>query len=525
VSAHDLPAADAGYITDVAYTGNFAQSLAPAWLAYIAAINGYAAPAVDRPFAYCELGCGKGVTSLVLAAMHPAGEFHACDLNPAHIEYAGRLRRAAGIDNVQFHPRSVADMLAAELPHFDFIAAHGLYSWVPEAVRVQIREFVRTRLKPGGLFLVSYNALPGWAHLQPVRAMMRTYAERVPGDSLAKAHAAFAYVRRLAEVGAGYFRTNPTAAAHLAEIARHDIRYVAHEYLTPHGDPFYFADVERAMRSAHLAFAGSMTPADNYPALMVPDEFRDAFAGGASRTALEMHRDFVANTAFRQDLYAKQAQQIAPADLPLERLDGLAFALARLPEDLALSSSAGAVRFDLAQRAPAVRAVHALLAAGPAPAREIHRAAGLGAEGETSFLIQQLVVARHLVPCPAARVSAGWPRVNVALVDAAIQERLTQTPLACPAIASATTVETVHAAVIEAAALFGETDAAARSVLARLRAAGHPVDRAASTGERRPATDAEIHASIAATWRVLRDGSSADARLLRLLGVLGGARL
>jgi SAM-dependent methyltransferase len=522
VSAHDLPAADAGYITDAEYTGNYTRSLAPAWLAYVAAINGYAAPPVDRPFAYCELGCGKGVTSLVLAAMHPAGEFHACDLNPAHIEYAERLRRAAGADNLRVHSRSVAEMLAAELPHFDFIAAHGLYSWVPEGVRAQIREFVRMRLKPGGLFLVSYNALPGWAHLQPVRKVMRTYADRVPGDSLARAaRAAFAYVRWLAETGAGYFRTNPSAAAHVAEIARHDLRYVAHEYLTPHGDPFWFADVERAMRCAHLAFAGSMSPEDNYPELMVPEEFRGAVAGGTSRTALETHRDFVANTAFRQDLYAKQNRQTAPAELPLERLDGLAFALARLPEHLSLSGSAGAVQFDLADRATAVRAIHALLASGPAGAREIHDAAALGAEDATSFLIQQLVVARHLLPCPPPSAGAGWPRVNVALVDAAIRERLPETPLACPATASATTVETVHAAAIEAAALFGEPDPAARSVLARLRASGHPVIRTESTGARRPATDAEIRASITATWRTLRDTSSTDGRLLRLLGILG----
>jgi SAM-dependent methyltransferase len=518
VSAHDLLAMDAGYITDVEYTGNFAQRLAPAWLGYIAAINGYVAPALDRPFAYCELGCGKGVTSAVLAAMHPAGEFHACDINRAHVNYAERLRSAAGVENLQFHARSFAEMLAADLPQFDFIAAHGVYSWVPDAVRAQIREFVRARLKPGGLFLLTYNALPGWAHLHPIRTMMRAYAAGVPGDSIEKARAAFAYVRGLADGGAGYFRTLPAARAHLAEIARQDIRYVAHEYLTPHGDPFWFADVERAMRAAHLAFAGCMSPADNYPELMVPPELSDARVAQSGRTMLETHRDVVANTAFREDLYAKQPHEALPADLPLQRLEGFAFALQRLPEQLPVAASAGAVRFDLADHASAVRAIHALLAAGPAGAREIHRAAGLASESESSLLIQQLVVAQHLVPSPLERVCTGWLRVNTALVEAAIRERSPQVPLACPASASAHSVETVHAAVIEAAAMFGDADAAARSVLARLRAAGHPVNRHGPLGEMRPATDAEIGESVAAQWRRMRDPAAADARLLRLLG-------
>jgi SAM-dependent methyltransferase len=519
VSAHDLPQ-DAGYITDVEYTGHFARSLAPAWLGYIAAINGYAAPAIDRPFAYCELGCGKGVTSLVLAAMHPEGDFHACDLNPAHIGYAEDLRRAAAVENVRFHARSVADMLEADLPQFDFIAAHGLYSWVPDAVRAQIREFVRMRLKPGGLFLVTYNALPGWAHIQPVRAMMRAVAERVPGDSLEKARAAFAWVKRLADGDAGYFRTVPAARAHLAEMARHDIRYVAHEYLTPHGDPFHFADVERSMRAAHLAFAGAMNPADNYPELMVAPEFRDSLAGGSDRTALEMLRDFVANTSFREDLYAKQPNAAAPADLPLARLAPFDFCLQRPPEHLPLAGAAGPVRFDLADRAPAVRAIHALLAAGPANAAAIHRAAGLASEAETSFLIQQLVVARHVAPCPTRRVPAGWPRVNAALVDAAIRERQPQAPLACPATATASPVETVHAAAIESAAVYGTPEAAARSVLSRLRAAGHPVNREGPGPGRRPATDAEVRESVAAVWRTLGDATTPEGRLLRLLGLL-----
>ena len=139
-------------------------------------------------------------------------------------------------------------MLDADLPPFDFIVLHGVYSWVPEPCGRRSREFIRRRLRPGGCVMVSYNAMPGWAHLAPIRRMLRTYAQRSPASSLDKARAAFAHVDLLARNRAGYFATQPAAAEHVKSLATQDIRYVAHEYLTPHGDPFWFDEVAAAMR-------------------------------------------------------------------------------------------------------------------------------------------------------------------------------------------------------------------------------------------------------------------------------------
>jgi predicted O-methyltransferase YrrM len=172
----------AGYLLDVEYTGDFYDHLAPAQLSYVAAINGFRPPRLDRPFTWCELGCGKGVSALVYAATHPHGQFHACDLNAAHVDAAEALRRAGSVHNLTFHARSIGALLREPLPSFDFVVLHGVYSWVPAAVRAEIAEFLRTRLKPGGLAMLSYNAMPGWAALQPLRRMMQAYAETVPGD-------------------------------------------------------------------------------------------------------------------------------------------------------------------------------------------------------------------------------------------------------------------------------------------------------------------------------------------------------
>ena len=506
----------ADYVTDVAYTADFYDHLAPARLAYTALINGYSAPRLDRPFTWCELGCGRGVTALALAALHPGGEFHACDLNSSHVAYAELLRAEAGVRNLRLHAKSIGAMLREDLPRFDFIVLHGVYSWVPAAVRGEIAEFLRARLKPGGLVMLSYNAMPGWAHLQPLRRMMRAHADSVPGDSSEKARAAFRYVQGLVREGAAYFSALPAAAAHLASIAQQDIRYVAHEYMTPHGEPFYFAEVEAAMAAAGLAFAGSMEAADNYPELMMPAALLALLPARHTRSTLEAHRDFVQNSAFRRDLYAAQPALPQPAELPLERVEGLEFSLAGLPEHLPMRLGTGPLRFDLEREAPRVRAVHALLEGGPAGARAIARAAG---GGEGAFLIQQMVVSGHLAPCAAVRAPAGWSQLNSALIDAALRERQQRVPLAAPRCGSATYSEPVNAAVIEAAATCREEDAAAGVVLARLRRLEHPVNRHDASGAARPATDDEVRTYAAAAWRSLRDHTSTDGRMMRLLGV------
>lgn len=510
----------AGYLTDVQYTGNFYQFLSPAWLGYIAAINGHAAPPLDGKFSYCELGCGKGITSLLLAATHPNGEFHACDFNAAHIEYAEKLRAEAAIGNVRFHAKSFAQMLESSLPAFDFIVLHGVYSWVPEGVRQEIREFAGRCLKPGGLLMVSYNAMPGWAHLQPIRRMMQLHAEGVQGDSLEKARAAYAYVNALARNGAGYFRTVGEAARHLEKVAEKDIRYVAHEYLTPHGDPFYFADVEGAMGASGLHYAGSMTPSNNYPELMIPESFRAGMPAVKSRVALEMHRDFIANTSFRADLYTPRPAVELPREVPLENLGAMAYCLTNLPERLPLQGERNGVRYDLTKKAGAVRAIHALLARGPSLVADIHAVSGMQSGAETAFLTQELVVAGHLTPCSPVRPPKGWLHVNSVLTEAAIREQWQEVPLACPETGAGSYSETVHAATIEAACRFADAPSAARHILERLRRHNHPVNRVDGAGRRVAATDEEVMEYVATNWRGLTDRANPNSRLLRQFGLL-----
>ena len=167
-----------------------------------------------------------------------------------------------------------------------------------------------------------------------------------------------------------------------------------------------------------------------------------------------------------------------------------------------------------------VRAIHRRLAGGPAGVDELHAAVRGRDDNDTAFLIQQLVVSGHLAPCPPEHAPAGWMAVNSTLVEAAIRDQRQQVPLACPLTGAASDTEVVTAASIEAAATIDDATRAATCVLSRLRAHGHPVNRLERSGGKRPATDSEIIAHVAAVWRGLRDPASAERRRLQLFGVL-----
>jgi hypothetical protein len=111
-------------------------------------------------------------------------------------------------------------------------------------------------------------------------------------------------------------------------------------------------------------------------------------------------------------------------------------------------------------------------------------------------------------------------QVSSALVAAGIRDQRQQVPIACPLTGSAHYTELVSAGAIEAAARVDAAAAAGRQVLARLRSHGHPVNRIAPGGARRPATDDEVVEHVAAVCRGLRDPANPDRRRLRLFGVL-----
>jgi SAM-dependent methyltransferase len=92
---------------------------------------------------------------------------------PRDIDHARRLCANAEIDNLTLHEIDFAAASEIDMIDFDYIVAHGVYSWIAPRFREDMCRFIDRRLKPGGLVYISYNSLPGWASDAPFQFLLR----------------------------------------------------------------------------------------------------------------------------------------------------------------------------------------------------------------------------------------------------------------------------------------------------------------------------------------------------------------
>jgi len=304
-----------GYVTDINYTSGFYRELSPVWLATAATLLGFRAPPIGQPYTYAELGCGTGFGINLLAAANPQGRFWGFDFNPAHTAHARRLAEAAGSGNVEFHEASFQSMAAAgDWPTFDFLALHGVYSWVSRDNQLALQAFIRRFLKPGGLAYISYNCGVGWASMVPVQRMLRLYADKHPARSDVQGREALGFVQRLREGGAAFFGVHGDLPWWLDLAANADSHYIPHEFLNRDWTAVDFASMAEDCAHAKLAYLGSANLLENLDALSVPASLQPVLAAEDDPLLRQAILDFATNKVFRRDIYQKGLSPLTPQE-------------------------------------------------------------------------------------------------------------------------------------------------------------------------------------------------------------------
>lgn len=320
-----------GYLTDTPYTWGFYAELNPVFLNYVCLLNGHAPRPLDRPFTYCDLGCGNGVTVAALAQLFPHAKFVGVDFNAQHVANGTALAAEAGLTNIEFIQADFSELDSRRLPEFDFVVLHGVYSWVDPERRNDIREFLKTHVKPAGIVYVSYDTMPGWAAIAPLREMMVQHTRHLVTDSATKAQAGLDFIAYLRERKAGFFVDNPPLAAFVDEISKQSLSYVAHEFFGGAIKPYYFREVATEMRSAGLSYSGSALLHLNFIDLAVPQEFRALLAKSTSRPEFEANGDFIRNQRFRKDVFVMSREAGGHGGEPALKPEEQAAALAAIP--------------------------------------------------------------------------------------------------------------------------------------------------------------------------------------------------
>lgn len=304
---------DAGYISDIEYVPGFYKQQAPVYINFACALNGYEPVALERGFTYCELGCGQGLTALALAAANPQGDFHAMDFNPAHIVRADSMAVETGLSNITFYEASFEDFAEGrvELPQFDFVTMHGVYSWISEENKRAIVKFLGRYLKPGGVLYVSYNSMPDTTAGLPLQRMFSEFARLMPGRSDLQVERALKFASELRDSGSHFFVDNHRLDYLIKTWEGEGGHYLAHEYLNAHWVPLYHADVARDLAPVKLSFVASTILLENFPDLTLRPEQRELLDKIQIPEIRETFKDYFLTRSLRQDIFVRGARRMS----------------------------------------------------------------------------------------------------------------------------------------------------------------------------------------------------------------------
>lgn len=302
-----------GYVTEFEYTHGYYAELNPARIRLALLTAGLASPSFETA---CELGYGQGV-SLNVHAAGSSTRWWGTDFNPAQAASARDLARTSR-NGAELADQSFAEFAArTDLPDFDFIGLHGIWSWVSEENRAVISDFIRRKLRVGGVAYVSYNTQPGWAAFAPVRHLMSQHAEVIGAAGqglLSRVDAAIGFVERLVATDPAFMRAHPQIRQRIESIKGQNRRYVAHEYFNQHWTPMHFATVAERLAAARLTHACSANFFERLDWLNLTPAQTDFLAEIPDAHFRESVRDFMTNQQFRRDYWVKGPRRLSTYD-------------------------------------------------------------------------------------------------------------------------------------------------------------------------------------------------------------------
>jgi SAM-dependent methyltransferase len=319
---------------ELAYRCASIEWSAPERLAAASALHG-GPRSLRRRYRVLELGCGNGANLIPLAYFRPHAQFVGVDGAGTQIEAAQSRASQARLTNVAFAHADFREADAYLQGSFDYIIAHGVFSWIDDDTRHALLSMCAKRLSDDGLLYMNYNCKPGWN----LRGMIRDFllAQTARGGGLAeRAQVAQEVAARLVQ---SFMHADQPYSAQLVDefsfVRDSDASYVAHEYLAPQNRSFWrseFEEMTNAYGLRHIADADFSYDSGRTSAEL-PGRLREAGIVGRS---LEDTADFLCNRQLHSPILARHTSEQRP-------LDVLAFFEMQLASCLAFQRNEGGV--------------------------------------------------------------------------------------------------------------------------------------------------------------------------------------
>lgn len=280
----------------------------PATLEAYAALVGISAPN-PKNARVLELGATYGGNIISQALFNPDAIFVGIELSQEQVEKGNEVIANAGLTNVSLIQSDIAS-IGSEIGTFDYIIAHGVYSWVDDDVKDALLRLIDENLAEDGIAYISYNTYPGWHTMDEVRQlMMFSNRDKIQFNHKEKV----LHGKTIGSiVGSQILKydnlkeRNSKFLGALRSVMQKDEYYVGHDHLEPNNDPVYFYQFNDHLGAHNLAYL-----CDADLTLSMVRSFDADIADTLDKLApndhvnQEQYLDFMLDTTFRKSIICK----------------------------------------------------------------------------------------------------------------------------------------------------------------------------------------------------------------------------
>ncbi len=256
-----------------------------------------------------ELGCGDGTNIIAIAQSLPQASLLGIDFSAQQIAKGLAMIEAIKLANLTLKQFDFND-IDASLGEFDYIIAHGVYSWVPEKMQETVLEIIQRHLAPNGIAYISYNVYPGWYLENVVRDMMLYHTQQLPdhlpfSDLMRQAKGIVRFLANLRQEGNEAFDLLLQEKSLQLETLQDN--YLDHDLLEEENHPVYFHQFIKQADQHGLAYVTDIE-FRHYLMLSFPDDVVEAMAELFQEDFLkkEQYLDFFYNRTLRRSLLCHQ---------------------------------------------------------------------------------------------------------------------------------------------------------------------------------------------------------------------------
>ena len=256
-----------------------------------------------------ELGATYGGNIISQAVHNPEATFVGIELSQDQVEKGNKIISDAKLDNVSLIQGDIMNF-DETLGTFDYIIAHGFYSWISDEMKDKLLDIISHHLADNGIAYVSYNTYPGWHTMEEVRQLMlfanRGHDELTHKEKVLHGKTVGSLVGSQILNYDNLKERNSKFLGALRSVMQKDDYYVGHDHLEPHNDPCYFYQFNEHLKVHNLAYV-----CDADLTLSMVRTYDESIADKLEKLApnsqadQEQYLDFMLDTTFRKSIICK----------------------------------------------------------------------------------------------------------------------------------------------------------------------------------------------------------------------------